>query len=80
MFLVTIPDVITLTVSHISFQLFVIERIIFGTLSDLLKIPFDYVPRSLFISKDLILGWIPLVEMETKANSHPYKHELVDVA
>ena len=65
MFLVTLPGVITPTVSHLSFQHFVVERIISGTLSNLLEFPFDYVPRSLFISKGLILGWISLVEMET---------------
>ena len=65
MFLVTLPGVITLTVSHLSFQLSVIERMIFRTLSNLLELPFDYVPCSLFIGKCLILGWISLVEMET---------------
>ena len=38
MFLATLPDVITLTVSHLSFQLSVIERIISGTLFNILKI------------------------------------------
>ena len=65
MFLATLPNVITLTVSHLSFQLSVIEIMIYGTLSNLLKFPFDYVPRSLFIGKGLILGWISFVEMET---------------
>ena len=49
---------ITLDVSHIFFQLFVIERIISRTLSNFLEFPFDYVPRSLFIGNGLILGWI----------------------
>ena len=65
MFLSTLFGVITLTVSHLSFQLYVIERMISGTLSNLLEIAFDYVPRSLFIGKGLILGWISLVERET---------------
>ena len=55
MFLTTLPGVISLIVSHLFFQLSVIERIIFGTLSNLLEFPFDYVPRSLFIGKGLIL-------------------------
>ena len=65
MFLTTLPGVITLTVSHLFFQLYVIERMIIGSLSNLMEFSFDYVPRSLFIGKGLILGWIPLVEMET---------------
>ena len=65
MFLTTLPDVTTSTVSHLSFQLSVIGIMIFGTLSNLMEFPFDYVPQSLFIGKGLILGWIPLVEMET---------------
>ena len=65
MFLATLPGVITPTVSHLSFQLFVIERMISGTLSNLLEFLFDYVLRSLFIGKGLILGRISLVEMET---------------
>ena len=77
MFFATFLGVITQTVSHISFQLFVIERMISGTLCNLLEFPFDYVPRSLFIGKGLILGWISLVEMEpvslaeTTTDSHP---------
>ena len=39
MFLNAIFDVKTTTVSHLSFQLFVIERMIFGTLSDIPEIP-----------------------------------------
>ena len=54
--LVTLLDVITLTISHISFQLFMIEIMISITLSNLLEFPFDYVPCSLFIGKGLILG------------------------
>ena len=65
MFLATLLGVITPTISHLSFQLSVIERMIFGTLSNILEFPFDYVPRSLFIGKGLILGYILLVEMET---------------
>ena len=65
MFLAALSGVITLTISHLSFQLSVIERMNFGTLSNLLEFPFDYVPRSLFIGKGLILGWISLAEMET---------------
>ena len=65
MFLTTLPGVITSTVSHLFFQLSVIERMIFGTLSNILEFPFYYVPRSLFIGKGLILGWILLVEIET---------------
>ena len=42
---------ITLTVFHLFFQLFVIERMVSGTLSNLLECPFDYVPRNLFIGK-----------------------------
>ena len=64
MFLTTLPGVITPTVSHIFFQLSVIERMISETLFNLLEFPFDYVPRSLFIGKGLILKWISLVEME----------------
>ena len=65
MFLTTLPNVITPTVSHLFFQLSMIERMISETLSNLLEFPFDYVPKSLFIGKGLILGWISLVEMET---------------
>ena len=65
MFLTTLPNVLNSTVSHLLFQLSVIERIISETLSNLLKFPFDYVPRSLFIGKGLILEWIPLIEIET---------------
>ena len=65
MFLVMLPSVITLTVSHISFHLSVIERMISRTLSNLLEFPFDYVPFSLFIGKGLIPRWISLVEMKT---------------
>ena len=39
MFLNALSSVITPTVSHLSFQLSVIERMIFGTLSDILEIP-----------------------------------------
>ena len=46
-------------------SLFMIKIMIYVTLSNLLEFPFDYVPCSLFIGKGLILGWIPLVEMET---------------
>ena len=38
MFLATLPGVITPTVSHISFQLSVIERMISKTLSNMLEI------------------------------------------
>ena len=65
MFLAILPGVITPTVSHLFFQLYVIERRISRTLSYLMEFPFDYVPRSLFIGKGLILGWISLDEMET---------------
>ena len=65
MLLTTFPGAITLTISHLFFLFFVIKRIISGTLSNLLEFSFDYIPRSLFISKDLILGWISLVKMET---------------
>ena len=65
MFLVIFHGVITPTVSHIFFQLSVIERMISGTLSNLMEFPFDYVPRNLFIGKGLIIGWISLDEMET---------------
>ena len=65
MFLVTFLGVITLTVSYQSFQLSMIERMISDTLSNLLEFPFDYVPRSLFIGKGLIIRWISLVKMET---------------
>ena len=65
MFLTTLPGVITPTISHLFFQLFMIERMIFGTLSNLFEFPFYYVPRSLFIGRGLILGWISLVEIET---------------
>ena len=66
MFLIILSGVITPTVSHLSFQFSMIERMIFETLSNLLELPFDYVPRSLFIGKVLILDWISLIEMETK--------------
>ena len=56
MFLVTFLCVITPTISYLSFQLSMIERMISGTLSNLLKYQFDYVPQSLFIGKGLILG------------------------
>ena len=56
---------ITSIVSHLSFQLSMIERMISGTFIDLMEFPFDYVPRNLFIGKGLIIGWISLVEMET---------------
>ena len=65
MFLATLLGVLTLIVSHLSFQLFVIKRMIARTLSNLLEFPFDYVLRSLFIGKGLIFGWISLVKMET---------------
>ena len=65
MFFTTLLDVIIPTVSHLFFQLSMIERMIYETLSNLLEFPFDYVSRSLLISKGLILGWIPLIEMET---------------
>ena len=65
MFLVTFLSVITPTVAYLSFQLSVIERMIFRTLSNLMEFSFDYVPRSLFIDKGLILEWTSLVEMET---------------
>ena len=68
MFLATIPDVITPTVSHLSFQLSMIERMISGTLSNLLEFSFDYIPRSLFRGIGLIVEWISLVEMETNFN------------
>ena len=61
-------------VSDLSFQLSMIERMISKNLSNLLEFPFDYVPRSLFIGKGLILIWISLVEMET--NSHPYEYRI----
>ena len=57
--------VITPAVSHISFQFFVIEKMIFETLSNLLKFLFDYVLRNLFRYKGLILRWISLIEMKT---------------
>ena len=66
MFLVILPGVITLTVSHLSFQFSMIERMISETLSNLLELPFGYVPESLLIGKVLILDWISLIEMETK--------------
>ena len=65
MFLATLPDVITPIVSQLSFQIYVIEIMISGTLSNLLEFSFDYVSRSLFIGKGLILEWISLVEIET---------------
>ena len=65
MFLATIPGVITPTVSHLSFQLSMIERRISGTLCNLLEFSFDYVPRSLFRGMGLIVEWISLVEVET---------------
>ena len=65
MFLATLSGVITSTVSHLSFQLSVIERMISETLSNLLEFLFGYVPHSLFIGKGLIIRWISLVEMET---------------
>ena len=65
MFLTTLPGVITLIVSHLFFQLSMIERMISRTLSNLLEFLFDYVLQRLFTGKGLILGWIPLVEMET---------------
>ena len=65
MFLTTLPGVITPTVSHLFFQLSMIEKMISETFSNLLEFPFDYVPRSLFIGKGLILVWISFVEMET---------------
>ena len=55
MFLATLHSVITLTVSHLSFQLFVIKKMISRTLSNLLEFPFDYVHRILFIGKGLII-------------------------
>ena len=64
-YVATLPCVITPAVSHLSFQRSMIERIISGTLSNILEFPFDYDPRSLFIDKGLIIGWISLVEMET---------------
>ena len=85
MFLATLSGVITPTVSHLSFQLSVIERMISETLSNLLEFPFGYVPHSLFIGKGLILGWISLVEMETNfigRNNSQFssrKHELVNI-
>ena len=51
MFLTTLPSVITPIVSHLFFQLSVNEIMIFGTLSNPLEFPFDYVTRSLFIGK-----------------------------
>ena len=86
MFFTTIPSVITSTVSHIFFQLSVIERMIFETLSNVLEFPFDYIPRGLFIGKRLILGWISLVEMETNfigLNNDQFsstKHGILEVA
>ena len=55
MFIVTLLDVITSIVSHLFFQPFVIEIMIFETISNLLEFPFDCVPRNLFIGKDFIL-------------------------
>ena len=66
MFLTTLPSMITSTISHLFFQFSMIERMISGTLFNLLEFPFDYVSGSLFIGKGLILGWIPMVEMKTK--------------
>ena len=43
MFLTTLPGVITLTVLHLLFQLYVIERMIIGSLSNLLEFSFAYV-------------------------------------
>ena len=86
MFLVTLLDVITPTISHLSFQLYVIERMISGSLSNLLEFPVGYVPRSLFIGKGLILGWISLVEMKTNfisQNTDQFsstKHGILDAA
>ena len=65
MFLATFPDVITPTVSHLSFQFSMIEIIISKTLSNLLEFSFDYIPQTLFIDKGLIIGWISLVEIKT---------------
>ena len=74
MVLTTLPGVITSTVSHLLFQLFVTEIMILETLSNLLKFTLDYVPRSLFTGQGLILGWISFVEMGTnfigRNNSH----------
>ena len=64
MFLTTLPDVITLTISHLFFQLSVIDIMIPLTFSNLLEFPFDYISPSLFIVKSLILGLIPLIEIE----------------
>ena len=41
MFLTTLLNVITPTVSYLFFQFFVIKRMIFETLSNLLEFPFD---------------------------------------
>ena len=86
MFLATLFGVITSTVSHLSFLLSVIERMISRTLSNLKEFPFDYVPHSLFIGKGLIFKWISLVEMETNfigRNNDQFsstKHGILDVA
>ena len=74
MFLTTLLSVITLIISKLFFQLSMIERITSETHSNLLEFPFDYVPRSLFIGKGLIIEWISLIE--TKVNSHPYEHAI----
>ena len=44
MFLTTLIGVITPTVSHLFFQLSIIEIMIFGILSNFLEFPFYYVP------------------------------------
>ena len=41
MFLTTLPNVITPTVSYLFFQFSAIKRMIFETLSNLLEFPFD---------------------------------------
>ena len=64
MFLVTLLSVITLTVSHLYFQLSIIEKMISETVSNLLEFPFDYVSHNLFIGKGLILEWISLIEIK----------------
>ena len=71
MFLATLLCVITPTVAHLFFHLSVIERMISRTLSNLLElclIMFHW------------LKWKPFSLAKTKTNSHPYKHELVDIA
>ena len=48
MFLTTLPGVITSIVSHLFFQLSVIERMISETISNILEFfSFDYVPQIL---------------------------------